>query len=124
MHRTFVLLLGLAFTGLQEKGGPESKKLKKCELGSVNRIHRLGGVFLAGQPTPEDLKHAKDKGLKTVLNLREKGETDWDEEQAVKKLGLEYVHLPFKSAETLTDETFEKARKLLSDKGKQPILLN
>jgi len=93
-------------------------------LGNIKQIHALGGVFLAGQPNPDDLKLAKEKGLKTVINLREKGEIDWDEEAAVKSLGLEYVHLPFKSPETLTDDIFDRARKLLSDQSKHPVLLH
>jgi protein tyrosine phosphatase (PTP) superfamily phosphohydrolase (DUF442 family) len=103
---------------------PVTKQLEKCTLGNIKQIHALGGTFLAGQPTPADFKLAKEKGLKTVINLREKGEVDWDEEAAVKELGLEYVHLPFKSAEGLTDDIFDRARKLLSDKRKQPILLH
>lgn len=103
---------------------PQTKQLEKCPLGNVKQIHTLGGVFLAGQPNPDDLKLAKGKGLKTVINLREKGEIDWDEEAAIKSLGLEYVHLPFKSAETLTDDLFDRARKLLGDKSKHPVLLH
>jgi protein tyrosine phosphatase (PTP) superfamily phosphohydrolase (DUF442 family) len=104
--------------------GEEKSKLEKCELGSINRIHSLGGVFLAGQPKPEELKLAKEKGVKTVISLRERNEIDWDEEAAVKNAGMEFVHLPFRSAETLTDDIFDRARNLLSDKSKQPILLH
>jgi protein tyrosine phosphatase (PTP) superfamily phosphohydrolase (DUF442 family) len=104
--------------------GEEKSKLEKCELGSINRIHSLGGVFLAGQPKPEELKLAKEKGVKTVISLRGRNEIDWDEEAAVKNAGMEFVHLPFRSAETLTDDIFDRARNLLSDKSKQPILLH
>jgi hypothetical protein len=103
---------------------PVTKQLEKCSVGNIKQLHTLGGAFLAGQPTKEDLKLAKEQGLKTVISLREKGEVDWDEEAMVKSLGLEYVHLPFKTAETLTDDVFDQARKLLNDKSKRPILLH
>ena len=131
MRRVQFLTLALASllgtsTGWAQLGEEKKQtaKLEKCELGSISRIHSLGGVFLAGQPRPDDLKIAKEKGVKTVISLRESNEIDWDEEAAVKNAGMEYVHLPFRSAETLSDEIFDKARELLRDQSKHPILLH
>lgn len=102
----------------------EEEKLEPYQCGKVQRLHTLGGVFLASQPEKEDFTHAKEGGIKTVLNLREPSEIDWDEGELVKSLGMEYVNIPFKSPETLTDEVFDKSRTLLVDKEKRPLLVH
>ncbi|MEX2187479.1 MAG: protein tyrosine phosphatase family protein [Pirellulales bacterium] len=106
------------------KAGDEEEKLEPYQCGKVQRLHTLGGVFLASQPAKEDFTHAKEGGIKTVLNLREKDEMDWDEGELVKSLGMEYVNVPFKSPSTLTDEVFDKTRKLFGDKEKRPLLVH
>lgn len=99
-------------------------KLEPFECGSVERIHRRGGVFLASQPQPDDFRQAKKGGIKTVINLRLADELDWDEAKLMDQLGLEYHHVPFKAPETLTDEVFSKVRALLNTEAKRPILLH
>jgi uncharacterized protein (TIGR01244 family) len=108
----------------ETKGAEEEEKLEPYQCGKVQRLHTLGGVFLASQPEKEDFSHAKEGGIKTVLNLREKDEMDWDEGELVKSLGLEYVNVPFRAPATLTDEVFDKTRKLLGDKEKRPLLVH
>jgi uncharacterized protein (TIGR01244 family) len=102
----------------------EKEKLEPYQCGKVQRLHTLGGVFLASQPEKEDFTHAKDGGIKTVLNLRHPSEQDWNESTLVKDLGLEYVNVPIKSADSLTDESIDKVRALLTDKKKRPLLVH
>jgi uncharacterized protein (TIGR01244 family) len=99
-------------------------KLEACELGSTYNVHRLGNIYLAGQPSVEDFAIAKDDGIKTVINLRTDAELRFDEKGVLKGLDIEYHHLPFMAPETLKDEIFEKSLKLLGDKKKQPVLLH
>ncbi|MBI5758292.1 MAG: protein tyrosine phosphatase family protein [Planctomycetales bacterium] len=99
-------------------------KLEACKIGKAQPSHRLGNLYLAGQPQAEDFQLAKEQGIKTVLNLRKKEELTWDEEAAVKKLGLTYINLPFASPAELKDEVFDQARKVLRDKERQPLLLH
>jgi uncharacterized protein (TIGR01244 family) len=99
-------------------------KLEACKIGKAQPSHRLGNLYLAGQPKVEDFQHAKEQGIKTVLNLRKKEELAWDEEAAVKKLELTYINLPFASPAELKDDVFEQARKILRDKERQPVLLH
>jgi uncharacterized protein (TIGR01244 family) len=108
----------------QAKAAEEEEKLEPYQCGKVQRLHTLGGIFLASQPEKDDFTHAKEGGIKTVLNLREKDEMDWDEAALVKSLGLEYVNIPFKAPATLTDDVFEATRKLLGDKEKRPLLVH
>jgi uncharacterized protein (TIGR01244 family) len=127
------LLLGLSLGGLAAappatdsppKSAQSKEKLAPYECGKVERLHTLKGIFLASQPEKEDFKQAADKGVKTVVNLRDPKEIDWDEAAVVKELGMEYVNLPFRSPKELSDEIFDKSRKLLADKSKRPLLLH
>ena len=128
-----VLLCGLAVPCLAEDQPKEAekskaikpaKKLEPAKCGSVKQLHVLDDIFLAGQPTVEDFQEFKKRGVNVVLNLRTKEELDFDEAAAIKKLDLKYHHLPIASADALTDETFEKARKLLNSKADRPILVH
>lgn len=109
------------------KQDPKSKKppkLEACKLGKTYNVHRLGKIYLAGQPSADDFAVAKKDGIKTVINLRTPGEMRFDEKGVVKGLGLGYHYLPFAAPDTLKDEIFEKSLKVLGDKKKQPVLMH
>jgi uncharacterized protein (TIGR01244 family) len=122
------LVTGSLFLGSCAAAGghlPKSAdRLEPYQCGTVQRLHTLDGVFLASQPAPEDFKHASEGGIKTVVSLRKDREIDWDEAGVVKELGMEYHSVPFKAPEELTDEVFDKARELLRDRNKHPLLLH
>lgn len=129
LFETAALITLLAFSAIAQDSKPESKpkeepKLEECKLGSTYNVHRLGKVYLAGQPSADDFSIAKKDGIKTVINLRTPGEMRFDEKGVLKGLGLEYHYLPFAAPDTLKDEIFEKSLKVLSDKKKQPVLLH
>lgn len=100
------------------------QQLCRDQCGAIKQLHRLGGIYLAGQPSVDDLKKARDRGIKTIVSLREPKELNWDEEAAATQLGLQYQSIPFRSPESLTDAVFDKARKVLSDKEKRPLMLH
>lgn len=105
------------------KAAVRTDKLEPYKCGTIERLHTLSGVFLASQPSVEDFDHAKDDGVKTVIDFRSPGEVkEFDEPSIVKSLGFEYVNLGFNSPQTLTDDIFDQARKLLCDESKKPIL--
>jgi len=52
------------------------------------------GLYRGGQPGHDGFEFLKTNGIKTVINLR--GEND--EEVIVKKLGMNYVHIPMSIA--------------------------
>ena len=99
-------------------------QLEPYECGSVKRLHTLGGVFLASQPSADDFKLAASSGVKTVVNLRTDGELDWDEKSVVEGLGMTYHHVPFRAPETLTEEVLDETRRLLSASDNKPLLLH
>jgi protein tyrosine phosphatase (PTP) superfamily phosphohydrolase (DUF442 family) len=92
--------------------------------GSMQRIHKVGGVLLAGQPSPDDLRLARSRGVRSVVNLRQASELDWDEGKCVAQLGMQYHHVPFKSPTSLTDQVFDKVRQLLNDTSHRPMILH
>ncbi|MCA9147900.1 MAG: hypothetical protein KDA92_01310 [Planctomycetales bacterium] len=96
----------------------EDAKLSAAKLGSTKNVHVCGGTYLCGQPSVEDLKLAKQRGVDVILTLRADGEIDWNEESATKQLGMDYVCIPFRAPDSLTDEVFDQTRKLLIDAGK------
>lgn len=100
------------------------KKLEPAKCGEVKQLHVFDGIYLAGQPSAGDFKEFKTRGVKSVLNLRTKDEMDFDEAQTLKSLGIEYHHVPIASPDSLTDENFDKLRKLLNEKQQRPMVLH
>jgi uncharacterized protein (TIGR01244 family) len=99
-------------------------KLAPATCGKIARLHRLADVYLAGQPSPEDLAEAKKLGIKTVINLRPDAENKaFNEREAVEAAGLAYVHIPFAGPDEATDAVFGEARKQLKA-AERPILLH
>ena len=90
---TAACLALLAFSASAEDVKPDVEKKKEpkleaCELGGTNNVHRLGKIYLAGQPSADDFAIAKKDGIKTVINLRTPGELRFDEKGVLKELGL------------------------------------
>jgi uncharacterized protein (TIGR01244 family) len=103
---------------------PASAVLEPYACGDVQRIHTFQGIFLASQPTPADFEHAQKGGIKTVVNLRHHSELkDFDEEAVVTGLGLAYVNLPWNGPDELTDEVFDRGRKLL-ETAERPMMMH
>ncbi|MEQ8763063.1 MAG: protein tyrosine phosphatase family protein [Planctomycetota bacterium] len=99
-------------------------EIAEYQCGDIRNVHTYQGFVFAGQPNAEDLKIAKEKGIKTVLNLRPDSELkDFDEKAAAQEAGLEYIHLPFAGADELTDEVFDQAREILST-VERPVLFH
>lgn len=119
-----VALTSCGLFGEKEHRAIVTDSLEPYECGSITRLHTYGGVFLASQPAPEDLRQAKDGGIHTVVNLRKPGEIEWDEGAVVEDLGLEYHNIPFSGPEELTDEVFDRVREILNDETKRPVLLH
>lgn len=94
------------------------------ECGTIAPLHEQGGVWLAGQPGPEDLALARDAGVRTVFNLRHEREIrGFDEPTVVAELGMRYVSLPWNGPAELNDDVFDRARAVL-DTAERPLLLH
>ncbi len=124
MLATVALSFSMALADDKPAQIEKPKKLEPAKCGSVKQLHALGDIYLAGQPSPEDFQEFKIRGVKSVLNLRTKDEMDFDEAKTLKSLGLEYHHVPIAGPDSLTDENFDKLRKLLNEKQQRPMLLH
>lgn len=68
------------------------------------------GLCTGGRPRPEHLQQAKDKGVRTVINLCPATEAcDYDEAAVVAGLGMHYVNIAVSGP---ADITVDKARQL------------
>ncbi len=99
-------------------------ELQKKPLGDIQPIHVLGDIYLAGQPTPEDLLLLKQEGIKTIITLRKSSEISWDEATAVTQQGMKFVEVPFQAPEELKPEIFDKVLKVFRDKKRGPTVLH
>jgi len=99
--------------------------LEPYPFGTITRLHTLGGVFLASQPKPDDFRLAKQRGIKTVLNLRLPEENPgFDETKLLNELGIAYHNVGYKGPEMLTDKVINYVRTLLNDPGNKPLLVH
>jgi protein tyrosine/serine phosphatase len=53
------------------------------------------GLYRGGQPTEKGFQFLKEKGIKTIVNLRAE---DNSEEKIVEKLGMKYIQIPVPEA--------------------------
>lgn len=102
----------------------EPDGLHATSLGEITPVHKLDEIYLAGQPTEQDIAVLKENGFKTIISLRKSEEVSWDEADAIEKQGIQFVHVPFQGEGELTPEVFDKVLKTLCDKEQQPLLLH
>lgn len=108
---------------------PKSQTVKEQKdaimVAIPNAKQPLENVISGGQPSEAQLKEAKDKGIKTVINLRSNKEKDAYafEEESLKSLGLGYVHIPVQGLAGITQANMEALSKAL-DESPKPILLH
>ena len=73
----------------------DDRPLDVVKFGEL-QTRRTDDVYVAGQPSADDLGHARDAGIRTVISTRPDGEVDWDERARVEELGMAWVSIPFK----------------------------
>lgn len=89
----------------------------------MHQFKQLGDdLYLGPQPTAEDLKQARQKGVKTVVDLRMPGETATDNESLAKTCGLDYVNIPVDKA-SLTESQIDEFGRVMSEKS-GPFLIH
>lgn len=120
-----VWLIALVATATSASGQKvAAPAVESAALGQTNNVHVCGDLYLAGQPGQDDNRPIVDRGIKRIISLRTEGEIDWDEKAAMEQAGLEYVAIPFRSTDSLTDDVFDQVRKRLRDAHDGPTLLH
>lgn len=99
-------------------------KPEAVQCGKINKLARIGTLYVGGQPGKEDFAELRKLGIKTILNFRKADEITFDERVLAEQHGLEYFHLPFQKPEELTDAIFDQARKLMRHPKARPILVH
>ncbi len=75
-------------------------------------------VATAGQPSPEQLRAARDRGIKRVVNLRPHSEPiGYDEAALALELGLDYVNIPVAGPGDLSVDNVRRLDAALADAG-------
>lgn len=95
-------------------------RLRALNIGGIKPVHQCGQLLLAGQPSPEDLALLKKRGIKTILSVRHANEIDWDEAAAATKHDMQFVQVPFRGKEELTDAVFDQVLSVLRNKENGP----
>jgi uncharacterized protein (TIGR01244 family) len=81
-------------------------------------------ICTGGQPSMENLQRMKEQGVRSVVNLRQASEYNFEEEAAMaKKLYLRYFHIPV-DKKNLKDEQVEEFLKATSDRQNHPIFIH
>jgi uncharacterized protein (TIGR01244 family) len=83
----------------------------------------LEGVMTGGQPTAEQLEELAASGFRTVVDLRTAAEPrGFDEAEAVRAAGMEYIHLPV--GMEIGDHVISALRRVLGDEVRRPVLVH
>ncbi len=99
-----------------------SGEIVASSLANTKKVHQRGNLFFAGQFNPADMEAIKAQKFTRVITLRTDGEVKWDEEAAVKAANMEFIKIPFRTPEALTDDVFDKVRELLKDNSSPTLL--
>lgn len=77
-------------------------------------------LYRGGQPTAAGFNFLKQKGIRTVINLREED----DEKALVEKLGIKYVHLPSRARDPIPEEAIQTFFRVIKDPASHPIFIH
>ncbi len=113
------LALPFAPAALQD----EVHAVEPAELGQAKNVHRAGSLWFAGQFEQADIEVLKAAGIARVISVRTDGEVPWDERGLVEGAGLDFVNVPFRDPELLSDAIFGEIRALLRQQ-EGPTLLH
>ena len=82
-------------------------------------------VFRGGQPSADGFRELAERGIKTVIDLRQIGEhSQADEQKIVTGLGMRYVSIPMAGMSTPKDDQVTAALALLNDTANGPVFVH
>jgi len=94
--------------------------------GFQNGLHRDGSFWFAGQPDLIGMREARDRGVRTVINLRPPEHNEqfvhFDEPQIAFELGMEYFSIPVEP-EMITPEAVAALAEALNGTTR-PVLIH
>ncbi len=94
----------------------------ECRLGAAKNVHYLNDICFSGQFSEVDVAEIKHQQFKRVISLRTVGEVEWDEKRGAEEAGMEFLAIPFKSSDSLTDEVFQRVREALGESQQKTLI--
>ena len=121
------ILFNFVFPGQPESFLKDAKIETPEPVKDKEDFFAAGAFYFAGQPDEGTFKWLASEGVSVVINLRtdeemEKQKETFDEPALVKKLGMNYVHIPLGGeAKYYPEATGKLAQTLATHKGKALI---
>lgn len=103
-----------------------SAQMDKAPMVEIRNAQRaFPGILSGGQPTDAQLEEAKNKGFKTIINLRPVKEHQGEKEaNKVRELGMSYVNIPVSGARGISSQNSQALIQALSDSSKYPVMIH
>ena len=98
------------------------ENVQQLDIRNLNVIN--SSQFSGGQPTLEQLDGLQRAGVKNIINLRPVKEQKFDEAQAAKKLGINYVSIPVAGKAAINELNAKKLADALKLIGAQPVFVH
>lgn len=117
-----VILFCCTLSGCIANGPLSPTEVTSVNPDSIRYIE--GNIFSGGQPTPAEFSKLRDKGIKTVINLRPPPETDWDQRALMSGLGIKYINLPIEGAAGISEENARTLMSLIDQNDDEPLLVH
>jgi tyrosine-protein phosphatase SIW14 len=97
----------------------------RADLKKLPNFHQVNSKLYRGaQPKISDLEELAKLGIKTVVNLRGKGEGVVKEEEAARNKGLRYFNVPFERAGRPHDADIERVLSIINTPEYQPVFVH
>ena len=91
----------------------------------VENFHQVNAaVYRGAQPADADYPAMSQYGIKTVLDLRNRGEDQKREKKQVEDAGMKYVSLPLGELSAPTDADLKKALSILEKAKDGPVFVH
>lgn len=112
-----VATLALCASAAQPQERSDHKKLPNFHQVNNN-------LYRGAQPKKGDLQKIANLGIKTVVNLRGKGEGVLQEEQEARSRGLLYFNVPFERVGRPHDADIERVLSIIKTPEYQPVFVH
>jgi len=103
--------------------------MRRFVMGS--QLHRLPNLLMlgselwrGGQPQYEGFIELKDKGIKTIVNLREEPNLIAEERALVRELGMEFVSIPLRPFDIPDDRNVDQFLELMVDAKNHSVFVH
>jgi uncharacterized protein (TIGR01244 family) len=125
MERIIILVTLATIFACGAEGQTPAPSNAPEDFSNIQNFLRVNeGICTGGQPSIENLEKMKAQGVRSVVNLRQASEYNFEEEAATaKKLDLHYFHIPV-DKNNLKDEQVEEFLKVTSDPQNRPIFIH